>query len=161
VGCLAIVVRDKGQLAKVEADIEHLYNRGRICIKGQVPMDIGGTNNLKGGKSFMKVVRSGMSPTLTIAATSASSEMANIDANLKKAEKIIDKATEKGTEVVVFPETYLTGYTCGEVNGKFFELAEPIPGPSTDFLVKLTNKYNVYMTQCKDGFVRYGGSYVR
>lgn len=36
----------------------------------------------------MKVVRTGMAPTLTVAATSLTSEMANIQANLDKAAKV-------------------------------------------------------------------------
>jgi N-carbamoylputrescine amidase len=86
-----------------------------------------------------------MAPTLSVAATSLTSEMAGPEANLKKAAEVIAIATERGAEVVVFPETYITGYTCGEVEGKFFDLAEPIPGPSTEVLAKHAQNYNVYI----------------
>jgi N-carbamoylputrescine amidase len=93
----------------------------------------------------MKVVRSEMSPTLVVAAISLMSKMADPKSNLEKAAEVIAKAVKSGAEIVVFPETYITGYTCGEVEGKFFDLAEPIPGPSTEVLVKQAKKYNVYI----------------
>jgi predicted amidohydrolase len=86
-----------------------------------------------------------MSPTLTVAATSLESEMADVEANLRKATDVIAKAAARGAEIVVFPELYLTGYTCGEVDGKFFELAEPIPGPSTEVLVEQAKRHNIYI----------------
>jgi predicted amidohydrolase len=39
------------------------------------------------------------------------------------------KAAGMGADLVVFPELSLTGYACGD---SFFEVAEPVPGPSTD-----------------------------
>jgi N-carbamoylputrescine amidase len=93
----------------------------------------------------MAAGRAGMTPTLTVATASVESSMADVPANLKKAVDIIGRAADQGAEVVVFPETYLTGYTCGEVDFKFFELAEPVPGPSTDVLVNEAAKRNIYV----------------
>lgn len=93
----------------------------------------------------MKTVRSLRSPSIRVAATSLKSVMADKDANLKEAAKVLEKAAGLGAEVVVFPETFITGYTCGEIEGKFFELAEPIPGPSTEFLINEAKQKNVYV----------------
>ena len=43
----------------------------------------------------------------------------------------LDRAADEGAELVVFPELALSGYACGD---RFFEMAEPVPGPSTDRL---------------------------
>ena len=93
----------------------------------------------------MIATRVGMAPTLTVAAISLESKMADVEANLKKAIDVIAQAAARGAEIVVFPETYLTGYTCAEVEGKFFELAEPIPGPATEILVDQAKKHNIYV----------------
>ncbi len=93
----------------------------------------------------MAVGRVGMSPTLKVATTSMLSKMADVEANLKRAKEVMTKAARLGAEIVVFPETYLQGYTCGEVDYNFFNLAEPIPGPATDALVKHAKKHNIYV----------------
>lgn len=93
----------------------------------------------------MESARIGMSAALTVAATSVKIEMADVQANLRKAIEIIAKAVARGAEIVVFPELYFTGYTCGEVEGKMFELAEPIPGPSTEVLIDQAKKHNIYV----------------
>ena len=93
----------------------------------------------------MKIVRERMAPKLTVATTSLISEMTDIETNLNKAAEVIARAAATGAEVIVFPELFLTGYSCGEVEGKFFELAEPIPGPSTEALVRLATKHNIYV----------------
>jgi N-carbamoylputrescine amidase len=71
--------------------------------------------------------------------------MADVEANLKNARKIMVRAADLGAEVVVFPETYLQGYTSGEVDYKFFELAQPIPGPVTDTLIEEARRLNIYV----------------
>ena len=93
----------------------------------------------------MKDAAETMAPTLTVATMSAESKMADVAANLKKAADWIAKAADRGADIIVFPETYLTGYTCGEEDFKFFELAEPIPGPSTEVLINLAAKHNIYI----------------
>ena len=93
----------------------------------------------------MKMARTGMAPALTVAATSLASEMADIEANLRKAIGVMADAAGRGAEIVVFPEAFLTGYTCGKVEGKLFEVAEPIPGPSTEVLMEAAMRYNVYI----------------
>jgi len=93
----------------------------------------------------MPAGRSGMSPKLRVASTAIESQMADVEANLKKATEVIGKAAALGAEIVVFPEIYLQGYTCGEVDYKFYELAEPVPGPATDALIEQAQKHEIYV----------------
>ncbi len=93
----------------------------------------------------MPAGRTGMSSKLRVASTSIESRMADVEANLKKATDMIGKAAALGAEIVVFPEIYLQGYTCGEVDYKFYELAEPIPGPATDLLIDQAKKHDIYV----------------
>ena len=109
----------------------------------------------------MRAMRAGMAPRLTVAATSLESKLADVDANLKKAKDIIAKAAAQGAEIVSFPELFLSGYSCCELDGKIFETAEPIPGPATDALIAQAKKYNIYVAmglteadQEHDGVIR-------
>ncbi len=104
----------------------------------------------------MEIARVGMAPTLTVATTSLTCKEGDIEANLRKATDVIAEAAARGAEIVVFPETYLTGYVCGKWEGKFRELAEPIPGPSTEVLVDQARKHNIYIAM---GLVEAGQEY--
>jgi predicted amidohydrolase len=48
--------------------------------------------------------------------------------NLRKLDAFAERAANAGADLVVFPELSLTGYACGDA---FFDVAEPVPGPST------------------------------
>lgn len=91
------------------------------------------------------VVRAGMTPALTVATTTLAPVMADKAKNIEKAKTYIKEASEKRADIVVFPELYLTGYTCGEKEGLFHDLAEPIPGPTTDALVELAKQHDIYI----------------
>jgi predicted amidohydrolase len=58
-------------------------------------------------------------------------------ANLQKMEEYAKKAKKQNAELVVFPELSLTGYT---VRDEIYELAEKIPGPSTNAMEKLARE---------------------
>jgi predicted amidohydrolase len=70
------------------------------------------------------IVRPGMAHTLTVAATQLAPIMADKEKNLKRAKDYIQKAAEKRADIIVFPELYLTGYTCGEQEGLFYDLGK-------------------------------------
>ena len=59
---------------------------------------------------------------------------ADRDTNLAKAEAKIAEAARKGAQVVCLPELFTGPYFCQTEDYKLFDLAEPIPGPSTDRL---------------------------
>ncbi len=59
--------------------------------------------------------------------------------NLKDAENMIREASEKGADLVVFPENM-------NYMGKGYRYqAEPIPGPTTDFLTALAKEHGVWI----------------
>ena len=60
----------------------------------------------------------------------------NPDTNLKKALTNIRIAAAKGAQIVSSQELFRTEYFCKTENTKNFDLAETIPGPSTDALSK-------------------------
>lgn len=68
----------------------------------------------------------------------------NKRANLNKARQMILRAHKKGADLIVFPELYLTGYAHKNMQ-KIFDLAETIPGESTEELIAYSQKYNIYI----------------
>jgi N-carbamoylputrescine amidase len=65
------------------------------------------------------------------------------DANLTKAEAAIADAAKQKAEVVCLPELFLGPYFCQREDAALFDLAEPIPGPSSDRLAAAAKKNNV------------------
>jgi N-carbamoylputrescine amidase len=63
--------------------------------------------------------------------------------NLAKAEKKIKEAAQRGAQIVCLQELFRSQYFCREENADLFELAEPIPGPSSESLGKLAKKLGV------------------
>ena len=57
----------------------------------------------------------------------------DVEANKKMLRDEIVRATFEGAELVVLQELHNTPYFCQTENTELFNLAEPIPGPSTDF----------------------------
>jgi len=73
-------------------------------------------------------------------------------ANLSKIKALSKQAADQGNNVIVFPELALSGYECSEDMGAekgscrmHRELAEPIPGPSTEDIQTLARKLDVYI----------------
>jgi N-carbamoylputrescine amidase len=58
-------------------------------------------------------------------------------ANLEKAIGRIKQAAEKGAQIVCLQELYRSLYPCQSEDNSQFDLAEPIPGPSSQTLAKL------------------------
>ena len=67
----------------------------------------------------------------------------NPDDNLKKAVAWINKAAKQGANVICLPELFKTQYFCQKEDIKNFELAETIPGPSTDEIGRAARKNKV------------------
>ena len=64
--------------------------------------------------------------------------------NLLKAEKLIELAAKRGAKIICLPELFLSPYFCqGPKDKKFFDLAEAVPGPTTQALSKLAKKHKV------------------
>ncbi len=67
----------------------------------------------------------------------------NTGDNLKKAADLVEKAAKKGAKVICLPELFKSRYFCQVEDIENFNLAEKIPGPSTEILGKTAKKYNV------------------
>lgn len=70
---------------------------------------------------------------------------ANKVANMEKLAQGIAHAAEQGAELVVLQELHNTLYFCQSENTNLFDLAEPIPGPSTEFYGSLAKKHNIVL----------------
>ncbi len=73
-------------------------------------------------------------------------------ANLKKMQSFVIEAATRGNNIIIFPELALTGYECSEEIGHekkscrmHQELAETIPGPSTEAMAQLAKEKDVYL----------------
>ena len=76
-------------------------------------------------------------------------------ANIDAMEKFIIEAGEKGVDIVVFPETVLTGYEWKKPeNDPYYQesgvamqvaLAETIPGPTTNYFSQYAKQYGMYI----------------
>lgn len=67
----------------------------------------------------------------------------NPDENLNKAIKWIEKAADKGAKVICLPELFRSQYFCQSENIDYFDLAETIPGPSTETIGKIAKRKKV------------------
>ena len=65
------------------------------------------------------------------------------DENLKRAAQFVRDAARQGAQVVCLPELFKTQYFCQREDAALFDLAETIPGPSTDVLCKVAQEAKV------------------
>ena len=63
--------------------------------------------------------------------------------NLERALHLTEKAASQGADIVCLPELFRSRYFCQQENVDMFDLAEPIPGPSTHAFEKLANKLDI------------------
>jgi N-carbamoylputrescine amidase len=65
------------------------------------------------------------------------------DENLRKAMDRIREAAARGAQIICLQELFRSQYFCREENVELFDLAEPIPGPSTEAFCPLAKELNV------------------
>jgi N-carbamoylputrescine amidase len=63
--------------------------------------------------------------------------------NLAKAEWRIREAAGRGAQIICLQELFRSQYFCREEDARLFDLAEPIPGPTTNVLSLLARELNV------------------
>lgn len=68
---------------------------------------------------------------------------ANTDSNLDASIRGIREAAAQGAQLIILPELHRSLYFCQQENTDNFDLAETIPGPSTDALGKLAAELKV------------------
>ena len=69
----------------------------------------------------------------------------NVEANKELLRGEIVAAAKEGAELVVLQELHNTPYFCQTENTELFNLAEPIPGPSTDFYSQVAAECGVVL----------------
>jgi N-carbamoylputrescine amidase len=63
--------------------------------------------------------------------------------NLRKALARVEEAARKGAQVICLPELYRSHYFCQREDVSLFDLAETVPGPSTDAFSDLARRLGV------------------
>jgi N-carbamoylputrescine amidase len=63
--------------------------------------------------------------------------------NMRRAVAGVREAAAKGAKVICLPELFLSRYFCQVEDHRFFQLAEPIPGPSTTSLGTIAKELGV------------------
>ena len=69
----------------------------------------------------------------------------DIETNMKKLEESIRSAAACGAELVVLPELHNTVYFCQSENASLCDLAEPVPGPSTERFGALAKELGIVL----------------
>src|ERR1700759_2133237 len=67
----------------------------------------------------------------------------NLSENLENAIALVRDAAAQGAQIICLPELFKTVYFCQEENHKYFQYAEPIPGPTTERLSALAKELQV------------------
>lgn len=67
----------------------------------------------------------------------------NPDDNLGRAAAAIEDAAGRGAEIVSLPELFRSRYFCQTEDPRLFDLAEPVPGPTTERLAAIAQKVGV------------------
>jgi predicted amidohydrolase len=83
-----------------------------------------------------------MKQKIKLALAQLSSKRENKAANLQRLQETTVKARAQGADLVIFPELFLTGYL---VRDQIYELAEPIPGPSTERVTQIAKENGIYI----------------
>lgn len=68
---------------------------------------------------------------------------ADVDANVEHACELLGKAAQQGAEIVCLPELFRSPYFCQTEDPEVFNLAEPIPGPTTEALAKAAKHHGI------------------
>lgn len=66
-------------------------------------------------------------------------------ANWQRSAEQISELAAQGCELIMLQELHSTLYFCQQENTDFFDLAEPIPGPATDFFTDLAGRLNIVL----------------
>src|SRR5436309_2032334 len=116
-----------------------------VC-RGTAPADAGprGAYNSLGGKQTPGVLMFGdpmaRSPQrFTLGLIQMRCEP-NVQANLDKAVARIQQAAQSGAEIICLQELFRSPYFCQREDPSLFDLAEPIPGPTSERLSQLAHE---------------------
>jgi N-carbamoylputrescine amidase len=65
------------------------------------------------------------------------------DENVEKAAQRVSEAADRGAQVVCLPELFRTQYFCQREDADLFDLAEPVPGPTTQRMAEVARDKKV------------------
>ena len=82
---------------------------------------------------------------VTVAAIQTRRKVGDKDANVETAIEAVREAAGRGAEVMALPELFSTEYFPQTYDLRFFDYAEPIPGPTTDQLSEVAAELGVYI----------------
>lgn len=68
---------------------------------------------------------------------------ANASENLDKAASLARDAAKRGAQIICLPELFRTQYFCQREDPALFDLAESIPGPTTDLFSRIAKEFGV------------------
>ncbi|MFZ1745210.1 MAG: nitrilase-related carbon-nitrogen hydrolase, partial [Nitrospirales bacterium] len=63
--------------------------------------------------------------------------------NLERAVEKVEESARKGAQVICLPELFRSQYFCQQENVALFDLAESVPGPSTEAFAKIAKSHRV------------------
>lgn len=69
----------------------------------------------------------------------------NVEKMIRKHEKMIDEAADKGVQILCLEELFFAPYFPAEQDEKWYELAETIPGPLTNRMAKKAKEHNMIL----------------
>lgn len=73
-------------------------------------------------------------------------KLGDVDYNIEKSTKMIREAAADGAQIIVLPETYVTGYDLMNWDRQYFhDIAEPITGKTVTALRSLAKELGVYI----------------
>jgi N-carbamoylputrescine amidase len=67
------------------------------------------------------------------------------DQNLQHAIELVREAAKKGAQIVCLPELFQTQYFCQREDAALFDLAEPIPGPTSAKLAEVAKQLRIVL----------------
>ncbi len=80
---------------------------------------------------------------ITVAVVQMNTQLGEPEANLAKMSDFVRKiSSEQKVDIIVFPELATTGYECGV---RFTQLAQRVPGPSTNLIAQRANEHGVHV----------------
>ena len=68
---------------------------------------------------------------------------ADADHNLARAVSFVEQAAQLGAQVICLPELFRSQYFCQREDAALFDLAEPLPGPSTEAIGRVAREKKV------------------
>lgn len=82
---------------------------------------------------------------LTVAAIQGGPSTDDKWENLRRSLDLIDEAAKNKPNVILFNELFTTKYFATVFDPKYYKLAEPIPGPTTEAVAEKAKRYNCYI----------------